>query len=253
MDKKIIKNNFSRYAHLYDGYAHIQNKAAAKLIDCIEPDGIRDILEVGCGTGNYTAALRLKFKEANITAVDISDKMVSIARDKLRGSGIKFVVADAEDLRLEDKFDLITSNVSLQWFRSLKGSLTAYKGMLKENGIVVFSIFGSGTFYELGTVLKEGLREAQIPAQRFSGLREIKDALEANFSQSRASEAYFRESFASLRELLRKIKYSGIRGEGLTGKISLTAELLDKLEASYKDKFNRIEATYQTFLCWARL
>ena len=50
-------------------------------------------------------------------------------------------------------------------------------------------------------------------------------------------------------ELLEKIKYSGIRGNGLVKKIYFSRGLLDKLEKAYRDKFQEIRATYQIFLC----
>ncbi len=84
MDKQTLIKNFSKYAYAYDKYADVQNTAAFELISQIRENGFKSILEIGCGTGNYTAILRQKFKIAKIKAVDISGKMIEIARNKVK-------------------------------------------------------------------------------------------------------------------------------------------------------------------------
>ena len=84
MDKKTIARNFSRYAYAYDRYSDVQREAAFELLMLIKKGRFNRIMEVGCGTGNYTLLLREKFKKARIKAVDISDKMIEVASDKLR-------------------------------------------------------------------------------------------------------------------------------------------------------------------------
>ena len=42
--------------------------------------------------------------------MDISERMVELARNKLADKKLKFINADAQNLNLNEKFDLITSN-----------------------------------------------------------------------------------------------------------------------------------------------
>ena len=154
MDKKIIAKNFSRYASIYDKYADVQMQAALGLIFLAKEDNLKNILEFGCGTGIYTLLLRDKFKRASIRAVDISDKMIAVAQEKLKLKGIEFNVADAENISFDQKFDLITSNATVQWFEDLGNSLSKFKSMLKNGGIVSFSAFGPSTFFELNSDTK---------------------------------------------------------------------------------------------------
>jgi len=253
MDKQEIISNFSRYAHLYDKYAQIQKMAASELLRRIDTNGFKEILEIGCGTGNYTLALRSKFRGAGITAVDISDRMISIAKNKLNDKKINFIVADAENMNLSGKFDLVTSNVTFQWFKDLGRALGSYKKMLKKDGSILFSIFGRNTFYELGVSLKDVFRDTAITSADFFAFEDIKKALSASFTNLEIKETTYKEVFTNLRDLLLKIKYSGIRGRGLNVRVSFTASLLDKIEESYVKRFKRIEATYQTFLCLGKI
>ena len=66
--------------------------------------------------------------------------------DLIRGDAE--VIADECSLRYE-KFDLIISNATVQWFNTPQKTLKYYKSILSDTGILVFSTFGPDTFYEL--------------------------------------------------------------------------------------------------------
>ena len=155
INKEIIKRNFSRAAQYYDAYSTVQYRCALKLIDKVKANSLSKILDIGCGTGNYTKLLKDKYPAAQIKAVDISREMVKIAKKKLQNSTIEFIIADAEVVDFKENFDLISSNASFQWFENLEGTLLKYRKLLNKNGVVLFSIFGPLTFYELNKSLKE--------------------------------------------------------------------------------------------------
>jgi malonyl-CoA O-methyltransferase len=249
MDKKTITRNFSRYALLYDKYADIQKKAAAELLPKARKDDCESILELGCGTGNYTLLLRGRFKKARIKAVDICEKMISVAQDKLKEKGVEFLVADAEDLNLSQEFDLITSNACFQWFEYLEKALLRYKALLSEKGAISFSIFGPQTFFELNSSIKAVLGKTAIAVDGFMAKENVEKILLKNFRQTRIREVFYRNDFASLKDLLDKIKYTGTRGGGLENKIVFSRRLLREIEKAYLDKFRKVSATYQVFFC----
>jgi malonyl-CoA O-methyltransferase len=254
--KEIIKRNFSRYAGHYDDYSNIQDASAKRLIEELGPDSVTSILDVGCGTGNYTRLLRERFPLAKIKAIDISGEMVETAKVKLKGKGIEFAVKDAEELELSEEsdstetFDLITSNVSFQWFAGLEKALLDYKDRLKPGGTILFSTFGPLTFYELNDALKELSEEAdEISSRRFLEKMKITKIMKSLFKKIEVREEAFKENYASLREFLKKIKYSGTRGNGTGTKSFWVSEKIDNLERIYRKKFNEIVATYQVYIC----
>jgi SAM-dependent methyltransferase len=63
-------------------------------------DGVSEILDIGCGTGRYSAALADHF-DAHVVAIDPSEKMLSEARKKM-SEGIRYERASAESLPLPD-------------------------------------------------------------------------------------------------------------------------------------------------------
>ena len=253
MDKKTIARNFSRYAHSYDKHADVQRQVAVCLLSQFNGSAFERILELGCGTGNYTSILQERFKHAKIRAVDISKEMIKVARAKLKDNDIEFSVRDAERIGPREKYDLITSNACLQWFENLDKALSRYKNMLNKGGVISFSVFGQRTFYELNSVLKSVSPEASISVDGFTGRKDLEKILSGNFKKVMIKEIRLRQEFAHLKDLLTKIKYTGTRGEGLSEKIRFSRGILEELNKAYLKRFHKITATYQAFLCQAKI
>jgi malonyl-CoA O-methyltransferase len=244
-----IARNFSRYAHLYDQYADVQMQTALGLVESIKGNNFSKILEIGCGTGNYTLLLRNRFGQARIKALDISEKMIGLARNKLKDRKVEFIVSDAEQISLGEDYDLITSNACFQWFVGLEEVLREYGKLLQKKGAIYFSIFGSQTFNELNTALRSILADERVAAANFYDRLSLAAMLKENFKSVKITEVCYRETLPNLTQLLEKIKYSGIRGNGLSKKIYFSRIFLNKLEEAYLDKFKEICDTYQVFLC----
>ncbi len=249
MNKQVILKAFSRCAHIYDDYADIQKQAAEELAGWIDADGFRRILEIGCGTGNYTLRLKNKFEHSGLLAVDISQEMIEVAKNKLQDREVEFVTADAENFSFPGKFNLITSNACLQWFEDLEKALLEYEKMLTPGGLIIFSIFGPRTFYELNDALAACLKDKSIPAAAFLPRNKIERILRRNFNGIQIRQVIHQETFSCLRDLLRKIKYTGIRGEAVNGKGILGPRKLRQIEEAYLDIHKQITATYQVFFC----
>ena len=247
MDKAAIINNFSRYAHTYDSYADIQKGAAIELLGLINNNGFAKILEIGCGTGNYTRLLRDRFTKAKLQAVDISAKMIEVALDKFKKDKVEFSVADAEKVNFDKGYDLITSNACFQWFEDLESALKMYRCSLNAGGCLAFSLFGPETFKELN----ESLKSLGFSSERanFKSQVNLESILEDNFIETQIKEVLYEEKFSSLKRLFEKIKYTGIRGDGIGKKTFFTRADFSRIEKHYLGKFKEIKATYQIFYC----
>ncbi|MCP4180852.1 MAG: class I SAM-dependent methyltransferase [bacterium] len=88
-------------------------------------------LDVGCGTGLSTLAL--KEVAENIVGVDSSKSMINCA---IKDDNIKYYNYSAEHLPFEKKFDLITLGGSINWIDRVK-FFTGAKKILREEGVVV--------------------------------------------------------------------------------------------------------------------
>lgn len=250
MDKKNIIRNFSRCAATYDNYADVQNKAAGLLLEMTGSERPEDILEIGCGTGNYTLLLRERFRDATIRAVDISEDMIRVAREKFKDEKTEFITEDAEALSLKQEFDLVTSSSCFQWFRDLGAALEKYKGSLKKGGEILFSLFGPDTFRELDFALKSVLKKATASCG-FSDAETLETLLGKDFKGTQVMEFRHQETFSCLGELLNKIRHTGARGGAEANGLLFSRKLLARLEDAYIGEFKEIKATYQIFLCKA--
>jgi ubiquinone/menaquinone biosynthesis C-methylase UbiE len=64
----------------------------------------KSVLDLGCGTGELAAALSEK---CEVVGVDPAAAMLDVARRRPGGGGVQWIAADARDLRLGRRFDLV--------------------------------------------------------------------------------------------------------------------------------------------------
>jgi tRNA (cmo5U34)-methyltransferase len=73
-----------------------------------------EILEIGAGTGLFSAMLLEKFPGASLTLMDISENMLAVARQRFSGrENIRYVVADYCRSDLGGPYDLVCSALSI--------------------------------------------------------------------------------------------------------------------------------------------
>jgi malonyl-CoA O-methyltransferase len=252
MNKNALVKNFSKNAKTYDAYTGIQNRAAVILADILPAANADNILEIGCGTGNYTALLRKRFGSSHIKAIDISEAMVAVAKEKKCPGKTDFMVQDAETMSFDRPYDLITSNAVFHWFGDLENIIKKSALALSDNGILVFSSFGPGTFTELRTSLRAATGEnSGIASDSFPVKQRIEETLKKYFGKVRIDEKFIKETYPSVEALLKKIKYSGTAGVVSGLRRVWSPGLLERIEKEYFKRFGSVEATYQIFFCKA--
>lgn len=98
-----------------------------------------EILEVGCGTGEYTKHIARKAKGAHIIGIDISTKMLQVAKEKCRGiNNLEFVTNSIYKTDFNDsQFDVIYGFYSLHHLDITKASNEIYR-ILRPGGLVYF-------------------------------------------------------------------------------------------------------------------
>ena len=145
-----IGRAFGRAAGTYDDHALVQRLAAEELADRIAalslPDGPR-VLEIGCGTGFLTAALRRRLPQAQLVVSDLSPQMVEACRARVPDAD--YLVMDGEHPTVRDaSFDLVVSGLALQWFEDAPAALERLCRALRPGGWLAVSTLLSGTLNE---------------------------------------------------------------------------------------------------------
>jgi malonyl-CoA O-methyltransferase len=149
LDKEKIRRSFDRAAPTYDAHAHVQARLALALAERI--DGApASILELGSGTGTLTEHLRARFPDARIVAVDFAPAMAE--RTQAAVPDAQVLVADAEALELDERFDLTVSSATIQWLADPQETL---RRLVAASDRVLLGTFGPRTFHELDAVFAE--------------------------------------------------------------------------------------------------
>lgn len=100
---------------IYNKFKNIRYQPFYDLAEFIEPVNGMKAIDLGCGTGEQTAILADKFKEANFLGVDSSAEMLEQSKD-LETDNLHFRKATTEEtIKSAEKWDLIFSNAALQW------------------------------------------------------------------------------------------------------------------------------------------
>lgn len=94
------------------------------------------ILDVGCGPGNSSAALKKHFPESHVLGIDNSPQMIKAA--KAHYTDMDFAICDAanELPNLDHDFDLVFSNACIQWVPNHEKLLTQLSELLRPDGIL---------------------------------------------------------------------------------------------------------------------
>ncbi len=95
------------------------------------------ILDVACGTGDISLALRQKAPKARIVGLDFSQAMLDLAKIKIdrARAGIELVAASAEELPFsEADFDLLTIAFGIRNVVDKKKALAEFYRVLKPEG-----------------------------------------------------------------------------------------------------------------------
>lgn len=93
----------------------------------------KKILDAGCGAGNYCKILA--DMEAEVFGIDISPRMIDLAKEQCKDYKIDFRISDIENTPFDDNgFDIVISAFSLLYKKDLRSVLREFKRVLKKDG-----------------------------------------------------------------------------------------------------------------------
>lgn len=227
--KTEICNAFSKHAHEYEQAAKVQNEIGNRLFERLDYLKIspRFILDLGCGTGFFTALLKKRYPKAEIIGLDLSATMLHFAKKK-QGWFSKWplVKADMTALPFADGcFDLIFSNQVVHWSPSFATLTNELNRVMNSHGCLMFSTLGPDTFKELKQAWQ--MADNHVHANTFLDMHDLGDCLLAeHFLDPVVDMELLTVHYESLQQLLQNLKAQGVRNinpkrnKGLTGKQS---------------------------------
>lgn len=115
-----------------------RTRAAVDLCQRIQLDQPRHIVDLGCGPGNSTQILRIRWPESHLAGIDNSPEMLATA--KRLSLNCEWVLADLAQWVPATEVDLIYSNAALQWLPDQESLLQRLWSFLSSKGSLAFQI-----------------------------------------------------------------------------------------------------------------
>ena len=227
LDRTRLRQAFEQAAARHDQAAFVHREVGQRLLERLDLIKLRPekILDVGCGTGQITAALLKKYRKARVIGLERATAMVKRARQRapwlrtLHGA-----VAEPEALPLPTaSCDLIFSNLALPWSADIDRVLAEFQRVLKPGGALFFSTLGPDTLSEL----RRGwaAADAYNHVNAFFDMHDIGDALlRARLAEPVMDVERLTLTYPNVDGLMRDLKTLGAgnvtagRARGLTGK-----------------------------------
>ena len=98
-----------------------------------------DWLDTGCGTGTLAARVLEKEQNVRFTLCDPSEKMLDVAKKKLKDKNVRFVNAASHELAFESEYDVITAVQCHHYYKTEEREeavLNCYRA-LRDGGIFI--------------------------------------------------------------------------------------------------------------------
>jgi len=204
-----ISQNYEDYlgAFLFEPYA-------ADLAGRIRFDDIQRILELACGSGRLTRHIAESLPHTvSLTATDLSEDMIAVAKGKLSDDRITWAVADMQNQPFENgSFDVVVCQFSLMLVPDQARALSEIFRVLRPGGKLLFSTWTDLAYNRLWAIGDRVIKEAlgKSPLLQDPGPFALDDAI-------------------AVQQLLSKTGFSGIRVATVTN----TGEIESAEKAAY--------------------
>ncbi len=189
IDVDRVRRLFGR-PRVLDGDDFVPREVARRMMErmaTVRVDATR-VVDLGCGAGRDTAALRARFADAPIVDVDLAMPRLERLRASLATSGIArwfgraaaplAVQADFAALPFAARtFDVLWSNLALHWSPAPDRVLVEWARVARAGALVAFSAFGPDTLVEVAEAF--GAVDARPHVMPFVDMHDYGDMLVA--------------------------------------------------------------------------
>jgi ubiquinone/menaquinone biosynthesis C-methylase UbiE len=136
--RKVVRH-YTRLAPKYDrNWDRYTRGSLGKLVERLELSGSERVLDVACGTGRLEAMLRETHPDIDVTGVDLSPDMLTVARQRLpEDARTRWLHGTLDAVELPPgSFDLVTCNNAFHLFPEQQASLHHMAALARPGGLV---------------------------------------------------------------------------------------------------------------------
>ena len=209
--KPKIKQSFDKGAKNYESNSDIQRLICHQLVnfflekkekitlsECIKG------LDLGAGNGILSIELLKFIKFEKLHLIDFSDKMLELAKKKIKQSFVTYEVTDFEDLNEIEKFNFIFSNMSFHWSKNFNVLLKKLLEKISNNTLLFFSIPNSIYFEK-----KEPFSNLDNLMNKFPDIKNLLNELDKTKYFLESKNITFKENFNNLLSFFYKLRSIG--------------------------------------------
>lgn len=248
INKKAVARSFSKAAQHYDQFAQLQRDIGVQLLTGVKPQAVERILDLGCGTGYFSEKLCTMYPSCQMTCLDLSNAMLCQV-EKKQLAQVSCLQGDIDKLPFSRaQFDLIFSNLVVQWSEDLSGCLQQLKNSLNAGGSLHFSTLIDGSLHELAQAWKAA--DEHPHTNSFLTLDAVKAAVQqCGFKKLQIKTETRVLHYENVIEVMRALK--GIGANHVHGQQPLRVKgrkllrLLEKGYAPFVNKHRQLNLSYQ--------
>uniref|UniRef100_A0A2P2HXL0 Arginine-hydroxylase NDUFAF5, mitochondrial n=1 Tax=Hirondellea gigas TaxID=1518452 RepID=A0A2P2HXL0_9CRUS len=211
-------------------------------------------LDLGCGRGhlskNITDAAMKKLYMGEFSPAALESAAVPYCSNLIVE---KLHIDEEEPLPFQTKYlDVVLSNLSLHWVNNLPGCLREVRRVLKDDGVLLASMFGGDTLYQLRSslLMAEMEREGGISSHisPFTEVQDIGGLLgQAGFEELTIDTEDITIGYPSMFELLWDLQGMAENNASVTRKPYISRDTLMAAAALYQEMYGTEEGIPATF------
>ena len=139
--KKLSIREFTKAAKVYEtnqaGIYRMCRKDYPDVLEELEKEPFNDLLDCGCGTAPMLTLLHNKYPEKHYTGIDLTPKMIEVARSK-KMAGVELVVGDCEILPFaDDSYDVVICCQSFHHYPNVQNFFNSVYRVLRPGGRLI--------------------------------------------------------------------------------------------------------------------
>ena len=166
--KRKIKQSFDLGSVTYDKFSEVQKEVGQLLLDFFEKkfpkkqnyniyENPISLVDLGCGTGEFSKKIISNFSIDKIKLIDISSEMINCSKGKIKEKKVEFLVCDFDKYFELTEFDLIVSNMALHWSLNINKLLKNIISNMNVGSFFLFSVPNNNSFYNFKKLLPKDL------------------------------------------------------------------------------------------------
>jgi trans-aconitate 2-methyltransferase len=129
----------------------------------------REIVDLGCGSGELTKHIAQRFPDAHVTGVDISPQMLERSSEYAEPGRLDFVQGDIA--AYDQPSDLVFSNAALQWLEGHDALFPRLAALVKHGGVLAVQM--PDNFHEPSHTLIEQTARRGPWASKLAGYKTL--------------------------------------------------------------------------------